>query len=503
MKEDFIGKLGQLFFVGIRGYNLTNNTKKFLQAIQPGGIIFFENNIKNKKQVKKLIRDINACLKIKLFIAVDQEGGSVERLRNICTSLPSVWGLSKVGLRELLIAQSIIAKELQNLGFNLNFAPVLDINSNPKNPVIGTRSISNDPNIVASYGASIINQFLKTKIIPVAKHFPGHGDLDTDSHFSLPILNKTNKELNKFELVPFKKAIKHNVPIIMVSHIQLPKIETDKARPASLSKNILKGLLREEIKFKGLIVTDELNMKAVTNNYSLQEACYEAIKAGTDLLLFNLNESSTLSAYKYIKERAKKDKELLNRIEESYKRIVLVKNKFLNKRSTSIKPLTSSVARKIAYKLASKVIHWVRKDFLWKPLSKGETIEVIYPITHRLKKEDLINIFAKLGLNKYALHSYDLNPTVKEIKSLVKKIRKNSRKILITYDAMARVGQKELIHELYKSDLKLILISVGLEYDLELAPHIRNFIAAYAPNHVSLLAAFRILSLRSFQASHK
>lgn len=329
MQEDLSLKLGQLFFVGFKGYTLSKETKKFLQTIQPGGIIFFERNIKDKKQVKKLINEINQCLKIKPFVAVDQEGGRVDRLKKIYTSIQSAYELSKLGLNKLLSSQITIINELLKLGFNTNFVPVLDVNSNSKNSVIGTRAMSNDPKIVSKYGSKIIELYLKHDVIPVAKHFPGHGDLSVDSHLELPVLSKSKSELNNFELIPFKNAIKNKVPMIMVGHIHMSKIEKEKNLPASLSKRILEGLLRKDLGFKGLILTDELNMKAVTKNYPQGIAAYKAISSGADMILFNWLEKSTLEAFWYIKGRIAGNKRILQRINESYKRILTEKKKLL------------------------------------------------------------------------------------------------------------------------------------------------------------------------------
>ncbi len=493
MEVDLSKKLGQMFFVGFEGYILTKETKHFLEIVQPGGIIFFECNIKDKKQVKKLIKDINDCLEIKPFIAIDQEGGSVERLRKICTSLPSVWGLSKVGLKELLEAQRIIACELKELGFNMNFAPVLDINSNPKNPVISTRAISDNPRIVSEYGLEIIKLFLKNGIIPVAKHFPGHGDLNLDSHLALPVLSKTKIELNKFELIPFKKAIQIKAPVIMAGHIQLPAIEKDKKIPTSLSKAILNNFLRKEMGFKGLIITDELNMKGITKNFSLEEASLEALKAGVDLLLFNHIHKNNLKVFKSVFEKSQKDKSLERRIEESYKRIITIKKNLL-KTVSSLKPVPTAKHCLLSDTLANKVVHWVKKDLFFQPLSKKEHIEIIYPITPKLRKEDLQKICHELSLKNFNLYEYEINPGIEATKKLINKIKKKSRKILITYDMAVRKNQKKLLTLLLDVNSNLVVVSVGLEYDLELTPEIKNFIAAYAPNYASLKAAFSKLS---------
>ncbi len=489
--EDISKKLGQLFFVGFNGYTLSKETIKFFQIVKPGGIVLFEHNIETKNQVKKLIKDINSLFDIKPFIAVDQEGGSVERLRKICTSLPSVWALGKIGLKELLAAQEILVKELSELGFNMNFGPVLDINSNPKNPIIGTRAISNNPAIVSEYGRKIIELYLKFNIIPVAKHFPGHGDLNIDSHFDLPILRKSKLELEKFELIPFKQAIKANVPAIMIGHIQLPEIEDDLSKPASLSKKIVQGLLRNDLHFKGLTITDELNMKSVTKNHSLESASFEAVKSGVDMLLFNWIEKQTLKAYEDLLKKKLKDKNIQIRINESYKRIMSVKNRFLYKKNNY--GFSSSKHIKAANQLGEKAIHWIKRDLFFVPLNKLELIEIIYPVTVKLREEDLMKICKELGFKKYNLTSYEINPASSGIKHVLNKIKRKSRKVLVAYDLAARNGQKALVSRLLLDYPKLIVISAGLEYDIEVAPKIKYLIAAYAPNYISLLISFKKL----------
>lgn len=482
-------RLGQLFFVGFEGYTLSRKTKEIIKKIQPGGIVLFECNIKTKNQVKKLIKTITNLLTIKPFIAVDQEGGSVERLRNICTSLPSLWGLSKAGLKELLLAQEIIAKELYELGFNMNFAPVLDINSNPSNPVISTRSISANPKKVTDYGSQITTLFLKHKIIPVIKHFPGHGDLKTDSHLSLPVLTKSFRELSSFELLPFKKAIRNNAPIVMVGHIQLPKIEKDKSRPASLSKNILQGILRNKLHFNGLIITDELNMKGVTNHYSLKQAAYEAINNGANLLLFNTKLDSTFKTYLQVKSLIKKEQILQEKIKDSYEKITFLKNKFLKKRRAPSSPIRTY--NNIAEQLSDKVVRIIKGACHSMPIQ-----EIIYPITPKLRTQDLKKILSKLSIKSYKLIPYNLNPDKRNIVNVINNLRKKRKKILITYDIAARIGQKALLKNLLKIEPDLTVISAGIEYDLKIVPKIKNCICAYAPNYASLLAAFKKLLRR-------
>ena len=185
----------------------------------------------------------------------------------------------------------------------MDFAPVLDINSNHNNKVIGDRSFSSNKNIVANLGVSEINGFKSSNIISVAKHFPGHGDTDIDSHYKLPIINKTLDELKEVEFVPFKNAIEENVPSIMVSHILFPEI--DDINPASMSKTIITDILRKDLKFDGLIVTDDMTMVAITNNFDISEACIKSINAGADLLLICHGYETEVDVINNIKDEAK------------------------------------------------------------------------------------------------------------------------------------------------------------------------------------------------------
>ena len=280
-------KIGQMITIGIDGYSVDDTAKQLITDKKVGGVILFKNNISDSNQLLQLINDIkgiNSTNKIPIFISVDQEGGRVNRLPSEIKSLPSNEIIGNKNDNKLAydIGKNI-GYTLGSFGFNMDFAPVLDVNSNPNNTVIGDRSFSNDKDKVASLGASEINGFKDSNIISVAKHFPGHGDTATDSHYALPIINKTLDELKSVEFVPFKKAIEEKVPAIMVSHILMPQIDAN--NPASMSKTIITDILRKDLKFDGLIVTDDMTMGAVTNELDITTACINSINAGADLLL--------------------------------------------------------------------------------------------------------------------------------------------------------------------------------------------------------------------------
>ena len=323
-------KIGQMITIGIDGYSVDDTAKQLITDKKVGGVILFKNNISDSNQLLQLINDIkgiNSTNKIPIFISVDQEGGRVNRLPSEIKSLPSNEIIGNKNDNKLAydIGKNI-GYALGSFGFNMDFAPVLDVNSNPNNTVIGDRSFSNDKDKVASLGASEINGFKDSNIISVAKHFPGHGDTATDSHYALPIINKTLDELKSVEFVPFKKAIEEKVPAIMVSHILMPQIDANK--PASMSKTIITDILRKDLKFDGLIVTDDMTMGAVTNELDITTACINSINAGADLLLVCHGYDNEINVINAIKDAVNNRIISIDTINNSVYRILSLKENY-------------------------------------------------------------------------------------------------------------------------------------------------------------------------------
>ena len=323
-------KIGQMITIGIDGYSVDDTAKQLITDKKVGGVILFKDNISDSNQLLQLINDIkgiNSTNKIPIFISVDQEGGRVNRLPSEIKSLPSNEIIGNKNDNKLAydIGKNI-GYALGSFGFNMDFAPVLDVNSNPNNTVIGDRSFSNDKDKVASLGASEINGFKDSNIISVAKHFPGHGDTATDSHYALPIINKTLDELKSVEFVPFKKAIEEKVPAIMVSHILMPQIDANK--PASMSKTIITDILRKDLKFDGLIVTDDMTMGAVTNDLDITTACINSINAGADLLLVCHGYDNEINVINAIKDSINNEIISIDTINKSVYRILSLKENY-------------------------------------------------------------------------------------------------------------------------------------------------------------------------------
>lgn len=323
-------KIGQMILVGIDGYTLNENTKSLLQKSKVGGVILFSNNVQNTNQLLKLLnllKSENLQNKIPLFLSVDEEGGRVTRMPAEFKKFPTNKAIGKVN-DEMLSYNigSSIAYEIGSFGFNMDFAPVLDINSNPNNPVIGNRSFGTNVSIVSSLGIQTMRGIQSQNIIPVVKHFPGHGDTSIDSHMGLPSVNNDLKRLKSFELKPFADAIKNNADAVMIAHILLPKI--DKEYPSSMSKIIITDILRRDLKFNGVIITDDMTMGAITKNYNISEASIKSVKAGTDIVLVCHGYDNEIAVINALKNSVSKGDISEKRIDESVYRIIMLKGKY-------------------------------------------------------------------------------------------------------------------------------------------------------------------------------
>ena len=289
-------KIGQMLIVSYEGTSVTEELTSLLEQVKPGGFILFADNFSDYEQTQKFIADIKNTSDIPMFISTDQEGGRVQRLKSLSdqeiTIIPPMYELGLTHDKNLAYqVGEVIGEELKVFDINMDFAPVLDIYSNPDNTVIGDRSFGTTSEIVSKMAIPLSKGLESTGVIPVYKHYPGHGDTLEDSHDVLPIVTKTKEELMDFELVPFIHAIEEGAEAIMVGHIAVPSITGDYT-PATLSKILIQDLLKDELGFQGLVITDGLNMKSLTNLYTREEIYVNAILAGADILLmpeFSLN----------------------------------------------------------------------------------------------------------------------------------------------------------------------------------------------------------------------
>ena len=322
-------KIGQMILAGISGTTMDANAKKLISQFHVGGIIFYKNNFETPAQTIQLVNQMKAENRsnLPLFLGADQEGGRVTRLPGGLANFPSNKQIGKVNNPEFSYkVGTLLGHELKEFGLNLDFAPVLDINSNPNNPVIGDRSFGNNSEIVSKLGIQTMKGIQSQNVIPTIKHFPGHGDTSIDSHLELPIVNKSLKELKELELIPFERAIDHGADVVMVAHILLP--ELDKNNPASMSKAVMTDVLRKQLGFTGVIITDDMTMGAITNNFDIGKAAVESVKSGSDIILVGHDYNNVVKITSSLKTAVQKGEISQQRLNESIERIIKLKKKY-------------------------------------------------------------------------------------------------------------------------------------------------------------------------------
>lgn len=323
-------KIGQMLIVGFDGQNINENIKSLILDNHVGGVIFFSNNVESLEGVINLTNEfkkINTSNKFPLFIAVDEEGGSVSRTPNEFLAIPSAQYIGAFDDENINYnIGKIIADELKQQGYNMDFAPSLDILSNPYNTVIGDRSYGETSDIVSRLGIKTMEGIRDSSIVSVIKHFPGHGDTDVDSHYGLPLVEKSLAELKELELIPFENAIKAGADAIMISHILLTMIDSE--NPATMSKEVITNVLRENMEFDGVVITDDMTMGAIIENYDIGEASVKSINAGADIILVCHGYENELNVINSIKNAVKNNIISEERINESVYRILKLKEKY-------------------------------------------------------------------------------------------------------------------------------------------------------------------------------
>ena len=317
-------KVGQLFVLGFRGYEVDRETQGLVERIRPAGFLLFQRNIESFDQIYNLTNQLRDISGPSTVLAIDHEGGRVDRLKQIFAPIPSMPELAAAGMAQLRLGARIIAAELEATGFNVDFAPVVDLSL--PGSIVEQRSLASDPAEVTRLASAVVEELSNRGIIACAKHFPGLGAATTDPHFSLPRIGRSKRQLLHEDVLPFVKLF-DQVAMIMVSHAHYPALGDEKAIPASLSLRIIDGLLRKKLGFQGLTITDDLTMGAVTNIGLTPELFLRAFEAGNDLLLFSQTTPLAEQAYKLILKSVRTSTSLRRRLDESVERILALKGR--------------------------------------------------------------------------------------------------------------------------------------------------------------------------------
>lgn len=492
-------KIGQMFICGFHSLVPDDQIRTLIEEYHLGGVIYFRRNIDELEQVASLSASLQHLAAVNgslpLWIAIDQEGGMVARIDHKKMSrIPGNMSLGATDNPEYSYQVSLIsAEEMGKLGINMNFAPCLDVNNNPHNPVIGVRSFGENPDKVSEHGAAVIRAFQEKGISAAAKHFPGHGDTNVDSHMGLATVEHDVERLQSVELKPFIKAIQEQVDVIMTAHVIFPAIEREPI-PATLSRAVLTGLLREDLGYEGLIVTDCLEMHAIAKFFGIGEGAVKAIEAGADVVLVSHTLADQIEALDAVKQAVRSGRISERTIDHAVERILTLKQKRIAERPAADgsaifaerheKPEVDRLLQEVARKSITLV-----KDQGQLPLDPNGEVLVVWPeVRSETQVDEPWTEVVTLGdalarhMEKVKEIRISAEPDRAEIEKVIHAAASCAQIVMATYTAGSTlpVGQRQLAERLLDLGCgKLVVASTRNPYDLNDIPGIPAYLCCY------------------------
>lgn len=510
-------KVGQRLLLAFKGKDgLSAGARDAIRKYKPAGVTLFRSfNIENPGQVKALTEALQSAAHEAglppLLIGVDQEGGQLLAIGEGTTPLPGNMALGATGSADLSRrAGQVLGRELAAMGVNVNYAPSCDVNLNPENPVIGIRSFGENPQLVADLSAAMIQGIQSQGVAATAKHFPGHGDTSGDSHHGLPSLPHSLERLRKVEIPPFEAAIRAGTKLMMTAHLALPAIDGPEAPPATLSPAILTGLLREQLGFEGVIVTDAMDMHAIGQGAALGENAVRAAAAGADLLLITTDPDDQRLVHASLMEAAQDGRLKADALDRSVERILSLKE-WLAKGPPA--PDLSVVGcpehRQVADEIAQGSITLVRNrdNLLPLKLKSGERLAVVIPKPVDLTPADTSSyVTPSLASAVREFHPevdefvVSYAPSEAEIAGLKGRLGDYSLAIVGTINAFSEPQQAALVREISKFGVPIVVAALRLPYDLMVFPEVKTYACTYSILEPSIRAlAACLFGRRKFQ----
>ncbi|CAH1214300.1 Beta-hexosaminidase [Paenibacillus allorhizoplanae] len=502
-------KVGQLFACGFDALEPNPHIKQLIEEYGIGGVIYFRRNVKDAHQLAQLSADLQAISLNSggqpLFISVDQEGGMVSRVEKGATLLPGNMALGAAFAPSGVYASAkVMGKELRQMGVNMNLAPCLDINNNPLNPVIGVRSYGETAAIVSDMGTHAVKGLQDMGVIATVKHFPGHGDTTADSHHDLPVVPHSMERLMELELAPFIKAIEGGVDAIMSAHVVFEALE-DSTVPSTLSYKILTELLRGQLGFKGLIVTDCLEMKAISEGVGVAEGAVRALEAGADILLVSHELERQIAAMEAVIAAVESGRVSEARIDESVLRIMTYKYKREIRYDTLTQvpdgpistPEHQLLAKELSRKSITKVKDEVGKDLqlndktcvIWTEVQSGTEIDEVVD-----REGTLGSVLSELTGEPVQEMYLGLFPSEEDIAETLKRCASYEQVVIVTYNATFSEGQTQLVKALaQKEDVHLIVAAGRNPYDLLAFPEVKTYYACYENRPLAMVSLANVL----------
>jgi len=493
--------------VGFDGTEVNGHIRRMILEYRVGGVILFRRNVGTPQQLARLCRDlqeINATVSASpLLISIDQEGGMVMRVEQGVTPMPSAMAFQEAGPVDCCEQMNrICGDEMRQLGINMNLAPVLDVNNNELNPVIGVRAYGEDPGTVIKYGMAAMRGLQASGLVTTAKHFPGHGDTATDSHFGMAVVPHSRSRLDSVELPPFRAAIAQGVDAIMTAHVVFPEIEPEPDLPATLSKAVLTGLLRGEMGFNGVIVTDCLEMAAIAETVGVSRAAVATLVAGADIVLVSHRIERQIAAIEAVRQAVLSGVIAMAQIDAACQRVATLKQiqSVAQWRQLPIHP--DGLMQPAALAL-SRSVHRaaLRRKGALRPLARDVPVLLItVEVRNRTEVDETAAVPAERSSMLGAMRSAGLNVSEQvvsfeagpaEVAAALALAAKAQQIVLQTYNAVLSGGQQQLLGELPHD--KLWLVAGRLPYDLDLASDVQGRLAAFGCRPAALAPVVDLL----------
>jgi beta-N-acetylhexosaminidase len=499
-------KIGQMFMFGFEGYEVPIPMQNLIRDYQIGGIIYFRRNLRDAQQVYDLSARLQQLSEVPLLIAVDQEGGMVVRMEQDITVMPGNMALGATrDVQGTFDAAYICGEELRHIGINMNLAPCLDVNNNPLNPVIGVRSYGENAALVGRLGAAAARGYQQANVAATVKHFPGHGDTDQDSHHALPLVGHDRARLDAVELVPFREAIAAGVDAIMTAHVIFPAYE-DAHIPSTLSYPILHGLLREQLLFDGVIVTDCLEMNAISESFGVGRGAVMTVKAGADLVLISHRADRQIEGIEAVIRAVEAGEIAEARIDESVKRILSLKER---RRMSESPDLQASVVTQhvglesswqLARQLSEKSITLVKHESSF-PLQNNLHTLVVWPVV-RVNTEvvEVTEQEVTLGstLAAYMDHveeiAVGIDPTGEERAWVLAAVGSFQQIVVATYNSAFSPDQVLMVKQLARLvGKRLVVVAVRNPFDLNDFPEVSTYLCSYEDKPLAMRSTAKVL----------
>lgn len=500
--------IGQKLLLAFTGKSMTSQVETAIREYAPAGLTLFRSlNVDSPAQLRELTAALQSIARARglppLLIAADQEGGQLMAIGGECTPLPGNMALGAAGSEALAVqAGEVLGRELLAMGVNVNYAPVCDVNINPRNPVIGIRSFGENPEEVGRLASAMIRGIQSQGVAATAKHFPGHGDTASDSHHGLSSVPHALDRLRRVEFLPFKNAIAGGVQMVMSAHLALPALDGPDAPPATLSQRILRGLLREELGFDGVIVTDAMDMKAIRQGEALGEDALRAVAAGVDLLLLTSDPADQRRVFTSLQTAAQEGALDAEETMKSIDRILSLKRWLAGFSQPDLSVVGCADHLAVADAIAEKSITLVRDQHRLLPLRLRPDQRVA---VMQFKPADLTpadtssyitpGLAAALRLYHPAVDEWivPMNPDEREITDLLERLRPYDVLVIGTLNAFASEGQSELVRQALKLELPTVVAALRLPYDLTAFPEAPVFVCTYGIQEPSMRALAKAL----------